>query len=113
MYSCNLQTTLVLEGAWKLLKPTDYLIQLVKRQGIDPIISMLTPRNDKHGQKVKVVNEKLRNLCVKYNVGYIEHDNINTDHLNPGGIHLANKYKYLFSDNLTNYFNYILLNGSY
>ena len=84
------------------------LITIVQRQGIIPVMSMVTIRNDKHGYKVRVVNERLRKLCVQYNVDYIEHENIKLEHLNPGGVHIVNKFNYLFSENLSNYFNYML-----
>ena len=83
------------------------LIVLIKQKGILPIISLVLPRNDKHAQKVKLVNDKIIALCSCYNVCYIEHKNIKTEHLNPGGVHLVEKFKQLFTDNLVNHFNYI------
>ena len=89
----------------------EYLITLVKRQGIEPILSMVVTRNDKYADKVRLVNERLRDLCVSYNIGYIEHANIKIEHLNTGGIHIQNQFNNMFADNLTNYFNFVLQRG--
>ena len=54
----------------------EILINLIQRQGIVPIISLVTQRSDKHASKVDVVNKRLIRLCNHHGVGYIEHPNI-------------------------------------
>ena len=87
-------------------KDFENLISLVKSQQIQPILSMVIKRNDKYGYKVGEVNDRLRKLCVKYNIDYIDNENIRIEHLNAGGIHISNPFNYLFADNLSKYFNY-------
>ena len=91
-------------------KDLEYLIDLVKKQGIQPIMSLVIKRNDKFGYKVNEVNERIINLCQQYNVGYIEHENIKIEHLNAGGVHIANHYNHFFIDNLSDFFNYAAKN---
>ena len=71
---------------------------------------MVIKRNDKYNYKVEEVNDRLRNLCAKYNLGCIDNTNIKIEHLNAGGIHISNSFNYLFADNLSNYFNYAVQN---
>lgn len=91
-------------------KDFENLINLVKRQDIQPIVSMVIIRKDKYANKVEEVNYRLRNLCIKYNLGYIDNTNIKIEHLNAGGIHISNSFNYLFADNLSNYFNFVVQN---
>ena len=86
------------------------LITMVKRQGIQPIMSMVVKRNDRYGYKVREVNQRLTILCLKYNIGYVEHENIKLEHLNAGGIHISNRYGHLVTNNFSNYFNYAVQN---
>ena len=83
----------------------EYLLTIIKSQGIQPIISMVQTGNDKHAYKVPLVNNMLRDLCVQYNIGYIDNTNIKIEHLNPGGVHIQKQFNYMFTDNLTKYFN--------
>ena len=96
-----------------IVEDFENLIILIKRQGIEPLISLLTVRNDKYGHKVKIMNERLEDLCLRYNVSYVDHSNIRNEHLNQGGIHISNQFKHLFTDNLYKYFTYIVQNHSY
>ena len=72
-------------------------------------MSLVIKRNDRHGQ-VNEVNERIINLCHKYNVGYIEHKNVKSERLNAGEVHISNQHNHLFTDNLSDYFNYAAQN---
>ena len=89
----------------------EILINLIQRQGIVPIISLVTQRSDKHASKVDIVNKKLIRLCNHHGVGYIEHPNITNENLNPGGLHIARQYISLFSDNFVTFFNHLVQNN--
>ena len=52
----------------------------------DVIISGIIPRRDKWNEKAKDVNMKVRNDCLNFNIGFIDHNNINIERdLNKGG----------------------------
>ena len=53
------------------------------------IVSSLLSRKDKHHNKAMAVNNCLKELCNSRNMGYIDHSNINTSHLNKSKIHLT------------------------
>ena len=86
------------------------LISLIHNQGKTAILSLFITRNDKHAEKVKVVNDKLIELCNRYRAGYIEHKDIQSPHLNSGGLHLARQFNYLLNDSLVNCFSYLVEN---
>ena len=89
----------------------EQLVQLIQRQGIVPVISLLTQRGDKYASKVEIINKRIIILCNNLGVGYIDHQNITKDHLNMGGLHIAREYTSLFSDNYVNFFNYLTQNN--
>ena len=49
----------------KIVAEMENLIVLIKDQGIQPIVSLVIPRNDKHGYKVKLINEMLMSISVR------------------------------------------------
>ena len=56
------------------------------------------------------LNQAIVDLCNEEGIGYIEHQNINSQHLNESGIHIHPKYTSVFSGNFSNYFNYLVNN---
>ena len=88
----------------------EYLIKLVKEQNVQPIMSLVIQRNDnnRYSYLVDEVNRRIIQLCEKYNVGYIDHSNITTEHLNAGGVHISNHYNYLLLKNMSSCFNYVV-----
>ena len=53
------------------------------------IVSEIISRNDQLKEKAETVNDYLRMKTMELGIGYISHNNINTDiHLNPKGLHL-------------------------
>ena len=68
-------------------------------------------RNDKHVAKVNITNKNLIQLFNEYGVGYIEHENIKAEHLNPGGLHIARQHNHLFNDNFARIFNFVINNN--
>ena len=84
------------------------LVEMVQRQGILPIISLVTIRNDKHAEKVGLVNERLRVLCDTLGAGCIEHDSIRVEHLNTSGLHIARQFNYILNNDFTEYFNFAI-----
>ena len=89
----------------------EYLVNLIKQQGILPIISLLTQRADKHASKIGIVNKRLIRLCNHLGVGYIDHQNVTTDHLNAGGLHIAREHSSLLSHHFVTFFNYLTQNN--
>ena len=87
------------------------LIKVIQNKGIVSIISLITTRNDKHVAKVTITNKKLIQLCNEYGVGYIEHENITAEHLNPGGLHIARQHNHLFHYNFARFFNFVADNN--
>lgn len=79
------------------------LVDLLQRQGVVPVISLLTPRSDKFATKVEIINKRLIILC--------NHENITKNHLNIGGLHIAREHTSLFSNNFVNFFNYLTQNN--
>ena len=87
------------------------LIKVIQNKGIVPIITLITTRNDKHVAKVNITTKKLIQLCNEYGVGYIEHENITAEHLNPGGLHIARQHNHLFNDNFACFVNFVVDNN--
>ena len=87
------------------------LIKVIQNKGIVPIILLITTRNDKHVAQVNITNKKLIHLCNEYGVGYIEHENITAEHLNPGGLHIARQHNHLLNDNFARFFNFVVDNN--
>ena len=94
----------------EILIDMENLVDLIQRQGIVPVISLLTQRADKYDSKVEIVNKRLVILCNHLGVGYIDHINITKDCLNTGGLHIAREHTSLFSNNFVNFFNYLTQN---
>ena len=86
------------------------LIRLTQEQGIVPVISLVTKRTDRYASKVAELNNLLIDLCNDMCAGYIEHNNINTEHLNASGLHIDYSHTHLFGRNFTNYFNFLVEN---
>ena len=84
------------------------LINLVQNQGIMPILSLPTVRNDKFLQKINVLNGHLVELCKSYGIYFIEHRDIKAAHLNSGGLHIALQFNYILNANFAKCFNYLL-----
>ena len=91
-------------------KELSYLLRLTQRQGIVPVMSLLTRRTDKCSDKVYHLNQVIVDLCNELGVGYIEHQNINENHLNEGGLHIASECTHIFSNNFVNYFDSLVRN---
>lgn len=87
------------------------LVDLIQRQGIVPVISLITQRADKFSSKVEIINKRLIILCNHLGVGYIDHTNITKDSLNTGGLHIARENTSLFSNNFAKFFNYLTENN--
>ena len=66
------------------------LVNYIKAEGIDCTVSELVMRNDGLYNKVIEVNEKLRDILGK-DTQIIEHNNIESSHLNNSRIHLNKK----------------------
>lgn len=71
------------------------------------IISELITRTDKpeNSKKVTEVNNKLLSYCKLNKWGHIKHDNIQSKHINPYGIHLNRAGTSLLAKNITTYLN--------
>ena len=93
-----------------IIADLNYMIKLTQDSGIVPVLSLVTQRSDKFSSKVYQLNQMIVELCNDLGVGYIEHQNINSTHLNESGLHIAAKYTYLFSDNFARYFNSLINN---
>ena len=64
------------------------------------IVSEIISRNDQLKEKAETVNDYLRMKTMELGIGYISHNNINTDiHLNPKGLHLNHQGNILLSRN--------------
>ena len=69
----------------------DKIFQLankIEEHGIKCTISELITQCDENNEKVKLVNKKLEERKSKTNIGLVKHDNIVSNHLNYGGLHL-------------------------
>ena len=69
----------------------DNIFQLankIEEHGIKCTISELITRRDENNEKVKLVNKKLEERKSETNIGLVKHDNIVSNHLNYGGLHL-------------------------
>ena len=84
------------------------LLKLIQGKGIMPIISLPTVRNDKFSQKINVLNGQLVQLCRRYEVCFIEHRDITSEHLNKSGLHINSKFNHLMNSNFAQCFNYLL-----
>ena len=93
-----------------IMDELENLVKLTQRQGIVPVISLVTERTDKFSSKVNQLNELIIQLCNDMGVGYIEHRNINSTHLNGSGLHIEYTYTHLFSKKFVNYFDFLLEN---
>ena len=70
------------------------------------VISEIIARRDQLNEKAVSVNNVLRMKTTELGIGYISHENINTDmHLNPKGLHLNHKGSILLSRNFINLVN--------
>ena len=83
------------------------LINLVQNQGIMPILSLPTVRNDKFLQKINVLNGRLVELCKSYGIYFIEHRDIKAAHLNSGGLHIASQFNHILNASFAKCFNYL------
>ena len=95
----------------EILIDMENLVELIQRQGIVPVISLITQRADKYASKVEIVNKRLIILCNHLGVGYIDHMNITKESLNTGGLHIARENTSLFSNNFVKFFNYLTENN--
>ena len=102
--------TILAQDEMLMMSDIEYLIKLTQRQGIVPVISLVTVRNDRerYSSKVDELNQAIVDLCNEEGVGYIEHQNINYRHLNESGIHIHHKHTSIFSNNFVNFFNYLV-----
>ena len=67
------------------------------------VISEIIASRDQVNEKAVRVNNFLRLKTTELGIGYISHENINTDmHLNPKGLHLNHKGSILLSRNFIN-----------
>ena len=65
------------------------LAEEIERNEIRCTVSSIITRRGKLNEKVKQVNERLRNIVDGYsNLGFICNENISFNHLNNGGLHL-------------------------
>ena len=64
------------------------LANKIEERGIKCTISELITRRDENNEKVKLVNKKLEERKSKTNIGLVKHDNIVSNYLNYGGLHL-------------------------
>ena len=69
----------------------------------DVVVSAIVQRNDAYNEKGKLVNNLLRNKTREFNLGFIEHNNIQNEHLNYGGLHLNKAGWELMSSNFASY----------
>ena len=76
---------------------------MINQQGILPIVSLVIPRNDKHVTKVSIINKELIILFNNVGAGYVEHENIKSQHLNPGAIHIMKQHNHLLNDNFVKF----------
>ena len=86
----------------------DTTINLAKKANSDVhkvAISGMIPRRDRHNQKVKQVNDILKQSCVDENIPFISHHGINNPrlHLNDRGLHLNDKGSSRLADNSRNF----------
>ena len=73
-------------------------------------ISAILPRKEDGStpnlaQRISRVNSMLKTFCQRKQIGFIEHRNINLDHLNRGGLHLTKTGSEVMSKNLKTYIN--------
>ena len=66
-------------------------------------ISSIITRNDELNAKAIQVNDLLKLKCSEYNLGFIEHENIKSTHLNNSGIHLNYKGVSVLAENILNF----------
>ena len=52
---------------------------------------------------ISKTNLLLRDLCYHQVWDFLDHGNINFNHLDPGGMHLTSEENHLFAKNITNY----------
>ena len=95
----------------QILNEMEELVSMIQRQGILAIVSLVTVRDDKFSEKVELVNERLRALRDRLRAGCVEHDDIREEHLNTSGLHIARQHNYIFNNNFSKYFTYIISNN--
>ena len=76
--------------------------QSIKNEGNEIIISSLTTRSDKYREKANSVNKKLKALCKKNSVEFIDNSNIIESHLSRDGLHLYFKGTVALGQNFIN-----------
>ena len=69
-------------------KPLLIVICDIEERGIKCTISKLITRRDENNEKVRLVNKTLEERKSKTNIGQMKYDNIVSDHLSYGGLHL-------------------------
>lgn len=87
---------------------TDDIVNLavsLKTEHNNVIVSSVTTRGDKHGNKVNQLNDALEEACSERNIGFINNNNITINHLNRSKLHLNPSGSKLLSDNLSCYIN--------
>ena len=95
----------------QIINEMEDLVKMIQRQGIMAIVSLVTVRDDKYSEKVRLVNERLRALCDRFRAGCVEHDDIQEEHLNTSGLHIARQHNYIFNNNFSKYFNDVISNN--
>ena len=66
----------------------DTAVKTVKNSRTTLSISGIVTRDDTLKHQVRQVNNFLRNLCAERNIGFLCHDNIQSNHLNGSRLHL-------------------------
>ena len=78
------------------------LSKSIKNEGNDVIISSITRRTDRYGEKVHLVNTKLKGLCNENSLDYIDNSNLLENHLSRDGLHLNYKGTLALAQNFIN-----------
>ena len=86
----------------------DEIIELARSVGssVKVSISSIIQRSDNQqlNKKASKVNAAVKSLCTNNGFSFIEHTNINSDHLNRSGLHLNKEGTKNFAVNFINYF---------
>ena len=78
------------------------LCNSIKNDRNEVIISGITRRTDRYGEKANIVNKKLKSLCNQNNIDYIDNSNLLESHLNRDGLHLNYKGTFALGHNFIN-----------
>ena len=86
----------------------ELLIAELNKLGIIVVLSLPINRNDEYGNRIKELNIKLRSLCSRLLVNFIDNDNIKHHHLNESGYHLNKEGTYLLCENVGNFLEFLI-----